>query len=154
MDDNPRDVVVGLLDADPARRARAVAVAQNLAPEIGTRRIETLLRTRPHLYRGVPPSDWVRERDLEWGLLRALAAAVRPSDASALALLRSAVGDEQDGSSVLAGLTLNDSKWIVEHPDAWGASDPKRMAIVLHGLRDKQARERLLRTMLLVVMRG
>jgi hypothetical protein len=138
-------VVAALVDYDLVVRTRAVDAAQRLAGHIAASTLARLLRERCSLFRGVLPAAHLDQVDLEWGLLRAIAAAARPSDAAALALLRQTVSDPQQGFWVLAGLTMNDPRWVAEHSGVWFAGDPARLATALHWLRDPDWRTLVVR---------
>jgi hypothetical protein len=138
-------VVAALVDPDRVVRTRAIDAAQRLAGRIAAGTLARLLRERGSLFRGVPPAARLDQTDLGWGLLRAIAAAARPSDIAALALLRQAVSDPQQGFWVLAGLTMNDPRWVAEHSAVWFAGDPSRLVTALHWLRDPDWRMRVVR---------
>lgn len=140
------DAVTRLLTDDNLDvRAGAVAVVEDFPKYFDEGRLLELISRRSELYEGIGANHFGRKQpDLAWALLRGLAA-LQATDAAVRDRLRRAAQDRVNGTWVLAGVTANDTDWVLTHPAETVQGDPTRAWIVLLNLGDREKRERFIR---------
>jgi hypothetical protein len=140
-----RAVAEQLVNPDLAVRTAAVAVADRVAPVLGSPFLVDLLRRRPELFAGVAPVGHpTNHPDLRWSLLVALGRAVRREEDDAIAVLRDAAGEER-GSWLLGALARVDLDWLLSH--ARGVVPVRALGGVLRALPDRETRAKLIRAL-------
>jgi hypothetical protein len=130
-----------LTDHDLEIRSTAVDIVQQFPKVFDPIRLLEILQTHSDMFQDVPTAN---KPDLTSGLLRAMAA--HPStDGRVINRLRKAAVDPRTGSWVLAGVTTNDTDWVLDHVPEVLDGDPRRAQILLFRLKDPVLRERLVR---------
>jgi hypothetical protein len=137
------DAVMRLLtDPDLDVRAGAVAVVQDFPTHFDSSRLLRLLKEHPELYDGVGANHFGRKQpDLAWALMRGMAA-VPTNNPAVRDRLRVAAQDVTNGDWLLAGVTANDTEWIISHPAEAVQGDATRAWIVLLNLGNPANRQR------------
>lgn len=103
-----------LTDVNLLVRSGAVAALPEVAIELGTVRLCTLVRHQLNLFRDVRPSIQLSIADLEEGMAQSIAKAAVPEDATAIEYLRQAV-HRPWGNCLLFRLAAIDSEWLLDH---------------------------------------
>src|SRR5260370_42699638 len=103
----------------------------------------TLIEKNPGLYKDLPANQ-DPELDLDWTLLRAVAASPT-KDPRVIERLREAVKDPAKGIWVLAGVASHDPDWVIKYAQEVVRDEPARARIVLYRLKEPRQRERLVR---------
>lgn len=136
-------VTAMLTDPDLEVRTGAVDIVQQFPAMFDPVRLVEILDAHQAMFQPDAPTN-ARKPDLASGLLRA--AAARPtSNRRVIDRLREAAVDRAIGGWVLAGVTSNDTDWVIEHAPEVVQDDPARARIVLSRLTDPALRERLVR---------
>lgn len=132
-----------LTDDDQKVRSGAVSMVLHYAERFDPSELLTLLETNPGLYKDLPANQ-DPELDLDWTLLRAVAASPT-KDPRVIERLREAVKDPAKGIWVLAGVASHDPDWVIKHAQEVVRDEPARARIVLYRLKEPEQRERLIR---------